>query len=121
MLVSQGTTHDYAGPVMSKSSVLAGLVHGMGDWDIACFDQAMAIKAIPHSAPLMLVQYRTPLRFTRQFGSHSDCWPDHRHFVTKLHTALLSRGRAGPQAFWRSDHSVNASQTCFLLRRSVGP
>ena len=41
--VSQYAAVKYAGPVVSTSSVLAGLVDGMGDWDIACPDQARAI------------------------------------------------------------------------------
>jgi AraC-like DNA-binding protein len=70
----------------------------MGDWDIACPDQAQAltIKAIPHSAPLILIQYRTPIRFTWQFGSRSFCRPDCRHFVTKLQSGVVIAQPRGP-------------------------
>jgi AraC-like DNA-binding protein len=96
--VSQYAGFKYAGPVVSTSSVLAGLVDGMGDWDIACPDQAQAltIKAIPHSALLMLIQYRTPIFFSWQFGSHSFRRPDCRHFATKLQTGVVIARPCGP-------------------------
>jgi AraC-like DNA-binding protein len=96
--VSQSAGLKYADPVVSRSSVLAGLVDGMGDWDIACPDQAQAltIKAIPHSAPLLLIQYRTPILFTWQFGSYSFRQPDCRHFATKLHTGVVIARPRGP-------------------------
>jgi hypothetical protein len=60
-----------AGPALGTSSVLADYVGGMADWDIARPDQAQAltVKIIPGTAPVLLIHYRTPFTSTWQFGS----------------------------------------------------
>jgi AraC-like DNA-binding protein len=81
----------YAGPVLGRSSVLADLVDVMADWDIACPDQAQALslKVIPGTGPVLLIQYRTPPASTWYFGPCGFRQPDRRHCATKLHSGLV--------------------------------
>jgi AraC-like DNA-binding protein len=89
---------EYAGPVLGTSSLLADLVEGMADWDIACPDQAqsLTLKVIPGTAPLLLIHYRTPLTSTWQFGTRGFKQPDYRSFATKLQTGVVMARPRGP-------------------------
>ena len=88
----------YAGPVPGTSSVLANYVDGMVDWDIVCPDQAQAltVKVMPGTAPVLLIHYRIPFTSTWQFGSRSCSQPDYRHFATKPQTGVLVVRPRGP-------------------------
>jgi hypothetical protein len=61
----------YARSVPGTSPALANYVEAMVDWDFACPDQAEALtlKLIPGTAPLLVIHYRTPIPSTWQFGS----------------------------------------------------
>jgi hypothetical protein len=86
-----------AGLVLGTSSVLADYVDGMADWDIACSDQtqALTVKVIPGTAPLLVIHYRTPIASAWQFGSSGFSQPDYRHFATMHQTGVVvSRVRA---------------------------
>jgi AraC-like DNA-binding protein len=100
LYVSRGREHadEFPGPVHGTSSVLVGLVDGMADWDIACADQAKAltIKAIPGTAPFLMVHYRTPVVRFLQFGSHGFRHPQDRHFATKLQSGAIIAQPRGP-------------------------
>ena len=87
-----------AGPALGTSSVLADYVDGMADFDIACPDQAQALtlKAIPSTAPFVVVYYRTPIASTWQFGSRGFSQPDCRHFAAKLQTGVVVWRPRGP-------------------------
>jgi len=63
----------------------------MGNWDIVCPDQAQAltIKVIPCTGPFLLIHYRTPSTFTRQFGSHGCSEPEYHHFASTFHTGIV--------------------------------
>jgi AraC-like DNA-binding protein len=89
---------EYAGPVWVTSSVLADLVESMADWDIACPEQAQGLtfKCVPGTALLLLIHYRAPIVWRRQFGSRDFGWPDCRHFVTKRETGVVVVQPGGP-------------------------
>jgi AraC-like DNA-binding protein len=89
---------EYAGPVWVTSSVLADLVESMVDWDIARPEQAQGLtfKCVPGAAVLLLIQYRTPIIWTRQFGSRDLGGPDCRHFVTKRQSGVVVLQAGGP-------------------------
>jgi hypothetical protein len=88
-----------AGPVLGTSSVLAGYVDEMMGWEIACPDQAQAltVKAIPVTAPLLVIHYRTPMiPSTWQFGSRGFSQPDYRHYATMRRTGVVVSRPLGP-------------------------
>jgi AraC-like DNA-binding protein len=89
---------EYAGAGPWTPSALADVVDGMVDWDIASPDQAQALnlKFIPHCAPLLLIQYRTPALLSWQFGSHIFRDPHYNHFVTKLQCGVITVRSRGP-------------------------
>jgi len=70
----------------------------MGNWDIACADQAQAltIKVIPCTGPFLLIHYRTPSTFTRQFGSRSASESEYHHFASTFHTGIVVSRPRGP-------------------------
>jgi AraC-like DNA-binding protein len=82
---------EYAGPILGRSSALAGYVEWMADWDIVCPDQARAltINVIPSTALLLVIHYRTPSMLIRQFGSRGFSQSDCRHFATKFQTGVV--------------------------------
>ena len=88
----------YAGPVLGTSSVLADYVDAMGNWDIARPDQAqvLTIKVIPCTGPFLLIHYRTPSTFTRQFGSRGCSEPNYHHFASTFHTGIVVSRPRGP-------------------------
>jgi AraC-like DNA-binding protein len=90
---------EYPGPVLGTSSALAGYVEGMADWDIVCPDQAQALmlKVIPTTAPVLLINYRTTDTLTRQFGCCSVSQSDYRHFATKFQTGVVVARPRGPK------------------------
>jgi hypothetical protein len=89
-ILTHPVEHAGAGPW--TPSALADVVDGMVDWDIDSPDQAQALnlKYIPHCAPLLLIQYRTPALLSWQFGSHGFRDPDCNHFVTKLQCGVIT-------------------------------
>ena len=97
----------YAGPVPGTSSVLAGYVDGMADWDIACdWDiarpeqaQAVTFKVIPSTAPVFVTHYRTPFTATWQFRSRACSLPEYRHYVTMCQTGVVVVRPRGPLGF----------------------
>ena len=80
------------------SSVLADFVESMTDCDVACLDQArmMTFKCIPGTALRLVIQYRTPIIWMRQFGSHDFAMPKYRHYVTRHETGVLVVQPGGP-------------------------
>jgi AraC-like DNA-binding protein len=86
--------------VPGKSSALANYVDAMADWDIARADQAQAltVKVIPCTGPFLLIHYRTPCSFTRQFGcrGRSEPEPDYYHFASTFHTGVVVSRPRGP-------------------------
>jgi AraC-like DNA-binding protein len=78
--------------------MLADYVDGMVDWDIVCPDQAQAVtlKAIPNTALLLLIHYRTTFTLTRQFGAGAFSHSDHRHYVTKFQSGVVVARPRGP-------------------------
>ena len=82
----------YAGPSLGKSSVLLDLIDEMADWDIACPDQARALrlKIIPGTSPVLVINYRKPPALTRFFGRQAFRHPDRRNCATKLHSGLVT-------------------------------
>jgi AraC-like DNA-binding protein len=89
---------EYAGPVLGASSVLADYVDEVVDWDFACPDQAQALtlKCIPGTAPLLVIHYRSPIASAWQFGSRSYTQTDYRHFATKPQTGVVVSRPCGP-------------------------
>jgi hypothetical protein len=90
-------TSGYAPSVLGTSSALANCVDAMLDSDIACPDQAQALtlKVIPGTAPLLVIHYRTPIASTWQFGPSGGSPPDYRYFATLHQTGVVvSRVRA---------------------------
>lgn len=88
----------YAGPVWGTPSVLPDLVGLMADCDIASANlaQALTFKCFPRTAVRMVIQYRTPIVWTRQFGSHGLALSDHRHFVTRHQSGVALVQPRGP-------------------------
>jgi AraC-like DNA-binding protein len=89
----------HAGPgTWGTSSILADFVEAMTDCDVACPDQArtLTFKCIPGIALRLVIQYRTPIIWTRQFGSREFAVPDYRHYVTRHETGLLVVQPSGP-------------------------
>jgi AraC-like DNA-binding protein len=90
---------EYAGPVLGTSSLLADLVECMGDWDIACPDQAQALtlKFIPSTILLLQIHYRAPIAATWQFGSRGFSRPDYRrHSLSRRLVGVLVARPRGP-------------------------
>jgi AraC-like DNA-binding protein len=88
-----------AGPVLGTSSVLADYVDEMIDWEIACADEAqpLTVKAIPGTAPLLVIHYRTPMiASTWQFGSRGFSQPDYLHYATMHQTGVVVSRPRGP-------------------------
>jgi AraC-like DNA-binding protein len=79
-------------------SALADFVESMTDCDVACPDQArmLTFKCIPGTALRLVIQYRTPIIWTRQFGSHVFAVPDYRHYLTRHDTGVLVVQPGGP-------------------------
>src|SRR5947207_2710516 len=75
---------EYAGPVFDTSTVLAGVVDAMADWDIACPHQARALSSTvtPGYGLHLVVHYRTPMQLTWKFGSRLYRQSEQRHFAT---------------------------------------
>jgi len=84
--------------VLRTSSALAKYVDAMGNWDIVRPDlaQALTIKVIPCTGPFLLIHYRTPSTFTRQFGSRGCTEPEHHHFASMFHTGVVVSRPRGP-------------------------
>jgi AraC-like DNA-binding protein len=83
------------GPVVGTSSVLADYVDGMADWDIARIDQvqALTVKVIPATVPILQINYRTPFTTTWQFRSRSFSH-DYPHYATMHQTGVgVARAR----------------------------
>jgi AraC-like DNA-binding protein len=90
---------EYAGPVRGTSSILADYIEEMEDWEIVCPDRALAfaLKVIPRTGPLLVINYRTSVTMSRQFGSRGLGQSDHRCFATKFQTGVVVVRYGGPQ------------------------
>jgi len=84
--------------VSDTSSVLSDVVDAMTDWDVACPHQARALsfKSTPGYGLHLFVNYRTPLRWTWQFGSRVYRRSEHRHFAAILQTGVITSLPRGP-------------------------
>jgi AraC-like DNA-binding protein len=58
--------------------------------------RGLTVKCVPGTALLLLIHYRTPIVWRRQFGSRDFGWPDCRHFVTKRQTGVVVVQPGGP-------------------------
>jgi len=78
--------------------VLADYVDAMANWEIACPDQAEAltVKIIPSTAPVLVIQYWTPFALTWQFGSRGFSQPEYRHHATMYQTGVVVARPRGP-------------------------
>jgi len=68
------------------------------DWEIACPDQAQAltVKVIPATAPLLLVHYRTPFTSSCEFGPDDFSQPEDRHYAIIHQTGVFVARPRGP-------------------------
>jgi hypothetical protein len=56
--------------VARQFPALANVVEGIADWDIPDIEMArrLAVTVLPSTTPYVLVQYRTPIASSQEFG-----------------------------------------------------
>jgi AraC-like DNA-binding protein len=84
--------------VLESFPVLAQFIDGIADWDVPNGDlaKALAIKVLPSTMPLFIVQYRDSVRSSRKFGDASSRHEQYRHIVTKVDTGISTIRPPGP-------------------------
>lgn len=82
---------EYAGRVRGTASALAGLVESMADSDVAdpILTRPLAFNGIPGTGLRIVIQYGTPLRWSRELPDGSLELPACRHFVTGHQTGVI--------------------------------
>jgi AraC-like DNA-binding protein len=78
--------------------LLAETVDQILDWDVADGDVARAItpKTLPSTTPVLIAQYRVPMRSDRHFGSTGYRHRQYGHVVTALRTGVVTARPSGP-------------------------
>jgi len=78
--------------------MLADYVDWMMDWDIACPNQAEALtlKAVPSTAALLVIHYRTSFASTWQFGSRGRSLPEYRQYAAGHPAGVVVSRPRGP-------------------------
>jgi AraC-like DNA-binding protein len=78
--------------------LLEEIVEQIVDWDVPDGSVARAItpKALPSTTPVLIVQYRVPMRSDRHFGSFGYRHRQYGHVVTSLWTGVVTARPSGP-------------------------
>jgi AraC-like DNA-binding protein len=78
--------------------LLHDVAERMVDWDVPDGDAARKLtpKVAPTTAPYLIVQYRTPLRSERHFGTSGFRHPQYVHVATVLRTGIAIIRPDGP-------------------------
>jgi AraC-like DNA-binding protein len=78
--------------------LLSDVIERISDWDVSDGEVARTLvtKASPSTAPYFVVQYRTPFRSKRQFGSNEYRHPRYVHIATVVRTGVAIIRPNGP-------------------------
>jgi AraC-like DNA-binding protein len=78
--------------------LLADIVEQIADWDIPDGNVARTItpKALPSTTPVLIAQYRVPMRSDLHFGSAGYRHRQYRHLVTAHRTGVVTVRPSGP-------------------------
>jgi AraC-like DNA-binding protein len=78
--------------------LLAEIVDEIADWDVPDGDmaQVLAPKALPSTAPCLMVQYRVPMRSDRHFGLSGYRHRRYGHVATATVTGVVTVRPSGP-------------------------